>query len=314
MIYWATQRVASERVIGGDLPFVRRLSGVSVSPMVGSIYNMGVWDKGAAAWANTATRHTLREEGGARVRYKETGRSLDNGGCIGDPHIVVDRYLVFLCILNCCMAMGHLQVAFIDPRLEALPKDTTEAVQWILYRARTGVKLGSAATPNGEQSRALFLAWEELGPLLAYALEDGEWQAVVAMQDLLRELYSHKPPTADLRATDVAAVYHAHCCKAGCQSNYLLYLDEDVTTTVANAARLGVGLGAVCTDVVHSLNAIYKRVYKDHTARGGGDAVCLTLATQGRGGLATQGRGCIASVGVVALEIRPATPHTWGTR
>ena len=43
-----------------------------------------------------------------------------------------------------------------------------------------------------------------------------------------------------------------------------------MTTAVANAARLGVGLGAVCADVVESLNAILKRAYNDHTARGGG--------------------------------------------
>ena len=33
---------------------------------------------------------------------------------------------------------------------------------------------------------------------------------------------------------------------------------------------LGVRSGAVCADVVESLNAILKRAYNDHTARGGG--------------------------------------------
>ena len=50
----------------------------------------------------------------------------------------------------------------------------------------------------------LFLTSEELGPLLAYAPEDDEWQAVVAMRDLLRELYRDTPPCADLRAAEVA--------------------------------------------------------------------------------------------------------------
>ena len=127
---------------------MRRLIGVSISPMVGSIYNMGVRDKGAAAWMNTATRRTLRKEAAAPVHYKEIARSLKNGGCIGDPHILVDRCLVFLAILHCGMAMGRLQVAFIEARLEALPKDTTEVVQRILYRAYRGVKLGLAAAPN----------------------------------------------------------------------------------------------------------------------------------------------------------------------
>ena len=93
--------VPSRLVIGGDQPFVRRLIGVSTSPLVGSSYNMGVWDKVAAAWVNVETRRTLDREDAARRRYKETGRSLENGGCIGDPHIVVDRCMVFLCILHC---------------------------------------------------------------------------------------------------------------------------------------------------------------------------------------------------------------------
>ena len=71
------------------------------------------------------------------------------------------------------MAMRRLQVAFIGARLEALLKDSTEAGQRILYCARTGVNLGSAAAPDGEESRALFLAWQELGPLLAYT--PGGW-------------------------------------------------------------------------------------------------------------------------------------------
>ena len=214
-------------------------------------------------------RPTLDREEAACRRYKETGRSLENGGCIGDPYIVVDRCMVFLCILHCCMAIGRLQVAFIETRLVDLPKENVNAVQRVLYRACTGVKLGATGAPDGEEARALFLAWEELGPLLDYVPEDGEWQAVVAMRDLLRELYTDKPPRGDLRAAEVAHAYRAHCCKQACQSNYLLYLEEDVTEAVANARRLGVGLGAVCADVVESLNTILKRAYNDHSGRGG---------------------------------------------
>ena len=152
---------------------MQRLVGVSTSPLVRSIYNMGVWDKVAAAWVNVETRRTLDREEAARRRYKETGRSLENGGCIGDPHIVVDRCMVFLCILHCCMAIGRLQVAFIETRLVDLPKENTDAVQRVLYRARTGVKLGATGAPDGEEARALFLAWDELGPLLDYVPEDG---------------------------------------------------------------------------------------------------------------------------------------------
>ena len=147
---------------------MRRLIGVSTSPMVGSIYNMGVWDKVAAAWVNVATRRTLDREEVARLRCTETGRSLENGGCIGDPHIVVDRWVVFLCILHCCMAIGRLQVAFIERGPVDLPKENADAVQRVLYRARTGVKLGVPVALDGEEVCALFLTWEELGPLLDY--------------------------------------------------------------------------------------------------------------------------------------------------
>ena len=140
----------------------------------------------------------------------------------------------------------------------------------LLYRARTGVKLGASAAPNGEEASALFLAREEMGPLLAYALEDPEWQVIVAMRDLLQDLYSDTPPLMDLGVSVVAQQCRAHCCKAAFQSNYLLYLEEDVATAVANAARLETGLGTACADVVESLNAILKRDYNDHTARWGG--------------------------------------------
>ena len=234
-------------------------------PQVGSIYNMGVWDK-AAAWLRVDVPRTLDNEAAARYQYLVTGRSLDNGGCIAEPHIVVDLCWVFLCMLHCCMAIGRLQVAFVEARLEALPKENAEAVQRLLYRARTGVKLGATAVPDAEEARALFLAWEEMGPLLTYAPEDPEWQALVAMRDLLRDLYSDTPPLSDLGASAVARQYREHCCKAACQSNYLLYLEEHMTTAVANAAHLGVGLGAVCADVVESLNATFKRAYNNHTA------------------------------------------------
>ena len=136
-------------------------------------------------------------------------------------------------------------MAFIETRLVDLPKENVNAVQRVLYRARTGVKLDASAAPDGEEARALFLAWKELGPLLDYVPEDGEWQAVVAMCDLLRELYTDKPPRGDLRVAEVVRAYRAHCCKEACQSNYLLYTEEVVTEAVAKTRRLGVGLGAV---------------------------------------------------------------------
>ena len=274
---------------------MQRLISVSTSPTVGSIYNMGVWDKVAAAWVNVATRRTLDRQEAARLRYKETSRSLENGGCIGDPNIVVDQCVVFLCILHCCMAIGRLQVAFIETHLVDLPKENADTVQRVLYRARTGVKLGASAAPDGKEAGALFLAWEELGPLLDYVPEDGEWQAAVAMRDLLRELYTDKPPRGDLRAPELARAYRAHCFKEAWPIKLPPLFGGGCHRGGGQRTPLGVGLGAVCADVVESLNAILKRAYNDHSGRvGGGDA----------GGTPTRtgGGGSFASVGVVVFK------------
>ena len=49
------------------------------------------------------------------------------------------------------------------------------AMHRVLYRAHIGVKLGASATPDSEEALALFLAWEELGPLLANTPQYGQW-------------------------------------------------------------------------------------------------------------------------------------------
>ena len=64
--------------------------------------------------------------------------------------------------------------------------------------------------------------------------------------------------------------YYLQCCKAACLSHCLPYSEEDVTTAVGNAARLGVGLAKVCADVIESLNTILKQAYNNHMAGGKG--------------------------------------------
>ena len=173
---------------------------------------------------------------------------------------MVDWCVVFLCILHCCMAIGRFQVAFIETRLVDLPKGNVNAVQRVLYRARTGVNLGASAAPDGEEARSLFpaflaslafLAWEELGPLLDYVPENGEWQAVVAMRDLLRKWYMDKPPRRDLRAAQVARAYRAcTLLQAGVPIKLPPLFGGGLQRGRSNARRLEVGLGAVCADFV----------------------------------------------------------------
>ena len=100
----ASRWVPAALVVAGDQPFIRRLNRVSTSPQVGSIYNMGVWDKAVATCLRVDVCRALYNEAAARHQYQVTGRILDNGGCIAEPHIVVDRCWVFLCN-GCCT--GH---------------------------------------------------------------------------------------------------------------------------------------------------------------------------------------------------------------
>ena len=174
---WATCWVPAVLVLGGEQPLIHRLIAVSTSPQLGSTYNMGVWDRAAATWLQVHVRPILNNEAATRPQYHVAGRSVDNWRCNEEPHIVVDRCWVSLCILHCCMAIGGLPVAFVEARLEALPKENGEAMQRTLCWARMGMKLGASAAPNKEETTALFLAWEEMGQVLAYAPDDPNGKA-----------------------------------------------------------------------------------------------------------------------------------------
>ena len=170
--------------------------------------------------------------------------------------------MVFLCILHCCMAGGGLQVAFV----EDLPKESAEALQRALHQARTGVKLVAWATPDKEEACALFVAWEEIGPMLDYIMEDGELQAIVAMCDLLRDLYTDKPPLEPTGGRGGARLPHI-LLQGGVPTQLPRVLGGGCHRGRGQRAAFGVGLGAVCADVVERLNALLKRTYNDHMPR-----------------------------------------------
>ena len=96
--------------------------------------------------------HTFEGKAVAGRRYLETGRTLDNGGCVGDKHVVVEPCLIFLCILQWCLAMGSPQVAFIEARLGHIPQDSAVDVKRMCYRGHTGVRLD--ALPSLEEAEA----------------------------------------------------------------------------------------------------------------------------------------------------------------
>ena len=77
----------------------------AMSPFVGSIYNMGVWHKGAVAWVNIGTIHKWAGEVAACLRYREMGCTLENGG--GKGVIVVERGAVLGFPMHHPLLHGH---------------------------------------------------------------------------------------------------------------------------------------------------------------------------------------------------------------
>ena len=77
-----------------------------------------------------------------------------------------------------------------------------------------------------------------------------------------------KPHKADTKTVDIVRGGRLHC-KVSCLTHYLLYLDEEGTTEVANAFHVGVVLTALCADVVERLNTIIKYTCQNATTHGG---------------------------------------------
>ena len=164
-----TRWVPAALLMGGAKRFIRRPH--RFCNIQGGLYLQygGVGQGVGGTCASTCNGHRSAKAE-ALQQHKITPRSLDNGGCIVESHIVVDRCLVLLCIPHCSMAIGRLQVALIEAHLHAFPKENAKAVWHLLYRGRTSVQLGAAAAPEGVDARAPSLAWEEVGQLVAYAL------------------------------------------------------------------------------------------------------------------------------------------------
>ena len=164
-------------LLGGDLPWLRRLLGISVAPQVGSIFNEAMCDNTAKRWNGVTAWRTTLSDVNNHCRYLVTRKSLDAAGCTGEPLLVIARNWVFLCILHCCMAFGRLFVAFLEAHVGNHPPQVAEEVQKIMYRNRCGMRLGAHNAPDREEAHNLLWAWEQIAPLLAYVEEDPTWQA-----------------------------------------------------------------------------------------------------------------------------------------
>ena len=96
-------------LLGGDELWLPRLLGIRMAPQVGSIFNQAVQDNMARRWDGVDLRTTTESDA---ANHRHTGKRLDVVGCTAEPLLVMAGNRVFLCILQCCMAMGRLFVVF----------------------------------------------------------------------------------------------------------------------------------------------------------------------------------------------------------
>ena len=138
---------------GGGQPWLQRLLGNNVAPQVGSISNQAVWDNTARRWNGVNARRTTKSNAANHLPYCATGNNLVAARCTAEPLVVMAGNRVFLCILQCCMAMRRLFLAFLEAKLGYHPLYVAGEVQKIPSRNRYGVLLTKhdTAHPRGPQ-------------------------------------------------------------------------------------------------------------------------------------------------------------------
>ena len=159
---WANMECVATVHCAGDSPWIRCWVGVSIAPQVGSIYDEETWDYTTQRWHGIQRRRTVQRDADHHLQYLLHGRSLQNAGCVGKPLVCMARQDVFMCIPHCIMAVGRLLMQFLEARGSDLDKVLLAGVQSVLDGACTVIRLGSAASRDGEEVYRLLHAWEQV--------------------------------------------------------------------------------------------------------------------------------------------------------
>ena len=62
-VHWGTKGdVAATLWLGGDMPFIRQMVGVSPAPQVASIFNEGVWHRDTGMWSGVEVHRTMERD------------------------------------------------------------------------------------------------------------------------------------------------------------------------------------------------------------------------------------------------------------
>ena len=263
--------------VGGDLPWLKRLLGISTAAQVASLYNEAVKQKGASTYTGCGTRRTTESDAAHKAEYDAGSDSLQVAGCIGTPLLRLrDRRMAVLCVLHATMAIGRMLCAFINAHKpeKGLARD---ALQLVLNQHKTGFTVGSESSPDGEDTARLLKAWDDVRTCLP-DVTDAQDAAVRGVRTMLRTLYRSEQAArpAPHMCRDAMRAFEAHCMAPGQGGHYFIILLHDMDDLLAFIHPLG--LAMFSGDVVESMNRILKRAYSDHSNRSGGKTAATGFA------------------------------------
>ena len=140
-----------------------------------------MWDSVARIWLGKDVVRTTKWDHAQQQSFLLGTPSLKAAGCLMDPVVVIARYRVVMCILQCCMAMGRLQMAnierLINDRLAPGDRVTCAPIYASLHEHRIGCVLWK----DDEETSRLFAVWPGWALLLAVTPDEPLYVAIMAI-------------------------------------------------------------------------------------------------------------------------------------
>ena len=249
---------------GGDMPWSRRVAGISTASQVGSLHNEAV--RVAGEWVGAGQRRTLQRQAAHLKRHTEGARCCEVAGCTTKPLLLLAFACIVECILHLAMAMGRLLATWVQAEGQKVPPTTRGRLQAVLLAHKTGLCLKGSTSLDGEDSFRLFGAWEDICDVLAPAANVAE--AIGDMGALLRTLYvTYQSPLKAPPCAKVAKAFREAICPTS-GSQYLLFLEQDCEQLLEDIYPYGMAMFS--GDVVEGFNRLLKQAFNDHSNRGGG--------------------------------------------
>ena len=149
---------------------------------MGSIYNEAMWGSTTQRWPGGQHRRTLQRDEVHHREYLVHGHSRQHASCVAKPLVHMAREHAFTCILHC---MGWFVLQFVEALCGDLDKVLRDGIPSVSERARTGIGMGSGASPNGEEVYPLLQLWEQVRDAACLDTAHAGGRAVLDMRELL---------------------------------------------------------------------------------------------------------------------------------